>query len=207
MVGQHARGAGGAAPPSRPGGTAAVLLAATGLPLAGAVAGELTGNGGGPLFALGAVLGTGVAAARCTRPGRWWVVIAAPPAVLAARAGTAWAAGSDAAQGKALASSAVRWVVDAFPVMAVAVLVALSVVAGRALLAARSARTGPTASRSTSKTKATSTSTSTSTSRIPNPRATAAPGSAPTAAPNSAPTPAPAAVPAGPTADRRRRHG
>ncbi|MCX4755902.1 DUF6542 domain-containing protein [Kitasatospora purpeofusca] len=147
MVGQHARGVGGAAPPSRPGGTAAVLLAATGLPLAGAVAGELTGNGGGPLFALGAVLGTGVAAARCTRPGRWWVVIAAPPAVLAARAGTAWAAGSDAAQGKALASSAVRWVVDAFPVMAVALLVALSVVAGRALLAARSARTGPTADR------------------------------------------------------------
>ncbi|MFD4908745.1 DUF6542 domain-containing protein [Kitasatospora purpeofusca] len=201
MVGQHARGAGGAAPPSRPGGTAAVLLAATGLPLAGAVAGELTGNGGGPLFALGAALGTGVAAARCTRPGRWWVVIAAPPVVLAARAGTAWADGSDAAQGKPLASSAVRWVVDAFPVMAVAVLVALSVVAGRALLAARSARTGPTASTSTSKTK------STSTSRIPNPRPTVAPTADSTVAPSSAPTPTPAAVPAGPTADRRRRHG
>ncbi|WP_405007934.1 hypothetical protein OHV13_31125 [Kitasatospora purpeofusca] len=189
MVGQHARGAGGAAPPSRPGGTAAVLLAATGLPLAGAVAGELTGNGGGPLFALGAVLGTGAAAARCTRAGRWWVVIAAPPVVLAARAGTAWAAGSDAAQGKALASSAVRWVVDAFPVMAVAVLVALSVVAGRAALAARSARTGPTAS--------------TSASRIPNPRRTADPNSTPA----PAPAPAPAAVTAGRTADRRRRHG
>ncbi|MEK2490416.1 DUF6542 domain-containing protein [Kitasatospora purpeofusca] len=205
MVGQHARGAGGAAPPSRPGGTAAVLLAATGLPLAGAVAGELTGSGGGPLFALGAVLGTGVAAARCTRPGRWWVVIAAPPAVLAARAGTAWAAGSDAAQGKALASSAVRWVVDAFPVMAAALLVALSVVAGRALLAARSARTGPTASESRSTSKSRSTGPSTSTSRIPNPRPTPAPNSAP--APSSAPTPTPAAVPAGPTADRRRRHG
>ncbi|WP_406110661.1 DUF6542 domain-containing protein [Kitasatospora purpeofusca] len=199
MVGQHARGAGGAAPPSRPGGTAVVLLAATGLPLAGAVAGELTGNGGGPLFVLGAVLGTGVAAARCTRPGRWWVVIAAPPVVLAARAGTAWAAGSDAAQGKALASSAVRWVVDAFPVMAVAVLVALSVVAGRAVLAARSARTGPTASTSTS----TSTGTGTSTSGIPNPRRTADPNSTP----SPAPSPTPAAVPAGPTADRRRRHG
>ncbi|WP_052709439.1 DUF6542 domain-containing protein, partial [Streptomyces sp. NRRL S-495] len=148
MVGQHARGTGGAAPLPRPGGTAAVLLAATGLPLAGAIAGELTGNGGGPLFALGAVLGTGVAVARCTRRGRWWVVIAAPPVVLAARAGTAWAVGAvgadgaDAVQGKALASAAVRWVVDAFPVMAAAVLVALSVVAGRAVLTARSARTG-----------------------------------------------------------------
>ncbi|MFB8062087.1 DUF6542 domain-containing protein [Kitasatospora purpeofusca] len=183
MVGQHARGAGGAAPPPRPGGTAVVLLAATGLPLAGAVAGELTGNGGGPLFALGAVLGTGVAAARCTRSGRWWVVIAAPPVVLAARAGTAWAAGADAARGKALASSAVRWVVDAFPVMAVAVIVALSVVAGRAALAARSARTGPSADPS----------------RIPKPRRTADPGS------DRPPTPA--AVNAGPTTDRRRRHG
>ncbi|MFB7382960.1 DUF6542 domain-containing protein, partial [Kitasatospora purpeofusca] len=165
------------------GGTAVVLLAATGLPLAGAVAGELTGNGGGPLFALGAVLGTGVAAARCTRSGRWWVVIAAPPVVLAARAGTAWAAGADAARGKALASSAVRWVVDAFPVMAVAVIVALSVVAGRAALAARSARTGPSADPS----------------RIPKPRRTADPGS------DRPPTPA--AVNAGPTTDRRRRHG
>ncbi|MFD9068251.1 DUF6542 domain-containing protein [Kitasatospora purpeofusca] len=204
MVGQHARGAGGAAPPSRSGGTAAVLLAAAGLPLAGAVAGELTGNGGGPLFALGAVLGTGVAAARCTRPGRWWVVIAAPPVVLVARVGTAWAAGSDAAQGKALASSAVRWVVDAFPVMAVALLVALSVVAGRAALAARSARstrTGPTANPS----------------RVPNPRRTAGPRRAADprriadpstdrpATPAAVPTPA--AAPAGPTTDRRRRHG
>ncbi|MFJ4793673.1 DUF6542 domain-containing protein [Kitasatospora purpeofusca] len=201
MVGQHARGAGGAAPPSRPGGTAAVLLAAAGLPLAGAVAGELTGNGGGPLFALGAVLGTGVAAARCTRPGRWWVVIAAPPVVLVARVGTAWAAGSDAAQGKALASSAVRWVVDAFPVMAVALLVALSVVAGRAALAARSARsarstrTGPTANRS----------------RVPNPRRTADPRQAADPSTDRPATPAavptPAAAPAGPTTDRRRRHG
>ncbi|WP_053645136.1 DUF6542 domain-containing protein, partial [Streptomyces sp. XY431] len=173
MVGQHARDTGGAAPLPRSDGTAAVLLAATGLPLAGAIAGELTGNGGGPLFALGAVLGTGVAAARCTRPGRWWVVIAAPPVVLAARAGTAWAVGADAVQGKALASAAVRWVVDAFPVMAVAVLVALSVVAGRAVLTARSARTGPPASPTASKAASTSSSATTSpsptTSRIPNP--------------------------------------
>ncbi|MFF7588293.1 DUF6542 domain-containing protein [Kitasatospora purpeofusca] len=192
MVGQHARGAGGAAPPPRPGGTAVVLLAATGLPLAGAIAGELTGNGGGPLFALGAVLGTGAAAARCTRPGRWWVVTAAPPVVLAARAGTAWAAGADAAQGKALASSAVRWVVDAFPVMAVAVIVALSVVAGRAVLAARSARTGPSRTPGPSP--------------IPGPRPSAVPTPAGPAAPAPA-VPAPAAVNAGPTADRRRRHG
>ncbi|MDY0813683.1 DUF6542 domain-containing protein [Kitasatospora purpeofusca] len=194
MVGQHARGAGGATPPPRPGGTAAVLLAATGLPLAGAVAGELTGNGGGPLFALGAVLGTGIAAARCTRPGRWWVVIAAPPVVLAARAGTAWAAGAEDGQGKALATAAVRWVVDAFPVMAVAVLVALSVVAGRAALTARSARTGPTAS--------------TSASRIPSPRPRPIQTPTPTpAAIPTTPTPTPAAVTVDRTADRRRRHG
>ncbi|MFJ8430921.1 DUF6542 domain-containing protein [Kitasatospora sp. NPDC094019] len=197
MAGQHARGAVGALPPSRPGGTATVLLAATGLPLAGAVAGELAGNGGGPLFALGAVLGTGFAAARCTRPGRWWVVIAAPLVVLAARVGTAWAA--DAAGGKALASAAVRWVVDAFPVMAAAVLVALSVVVGRAAFAARSARSARTG-------------------RSSRPSTSPATSPAPTLIPAQAQVPPPppvstrararaAAAAAGPTTDRRHRHG
>ncbi|MER5355971.1 DUF6542 domain-containing protein, partial [Kitasatospora sp. NPDC002551] len=92
------------------------------------------GHGGGPLFAAGAVLGTGAAAALCGRAGRWWVVIAAPPVALAARAGTAYLADRETLRGNALASAAVRWVVGAFPVMAAAVVAGLLVVAVRALL-------------------------------------------------------------------------
>ncbi|MET8701195.1 DUF6542 domain-containing protein [Kitasatospora sp. NPDC004723] len=124
----------------RSGGALPVLLAAVGLPLLGAVAGELTGSGGGALFAAGAVLGSGVAAALCGRAGRWWVVMAAPPVVLAARAGTAYLADREGLQGKALASAAVRWVVGAFPVMAWAVAVALLVVVVRVVLDRRARR-------------------------------------------------------------------
>ncbi|MFE6865767.1 DUF6542 domain-containing protein [Kitasatospora sp. NPDC057692] len=122
-----------------------MLLAAVGLPSAGAVAGELAGHGGGPLFAAGSVLGTGTAAALCGRAGRWWVVIAAPPVVLAARAATAYLADRDGLRGKALASAAVRWVVGAFPVMAAAVAVALLVVLVRVLLDRRARRDRPAA--------------------------------------------------------------
>ncbi|MFF7454351.1 DUF6542 domain-containing protein [Kitasatospora sp. NPDC008115] len=124
----------------RSGGALPALLAAVGLPPAGAVAGELAGHGGGPLFAAGAVLGTGGAALLCGRAGRWWVVIAAPPVVLAARAGTAYLAERDGLQGKALASAAVRWVVGAFPVMAAAVVAALLAVVVRVVLDRRAAR-------------------------------------------------------------------
>ncbi|MFE7558867.1 DUF6542 domain-containing protein [Kitasatospora sp. NPDC057500] len=117
-----------------------MLLAAVGLPLAGAVAGELAGHGGGPLFAAGAVLGTGGAALLCGRAGRWWVVIAAPPVVLAARAGTAYLADRDGLQGRALVSAAVRWVVGAFPVMAAAVVAALLAVVVRVVLDRRADR-------------------------------------------------------------------
>ncbi|MEV6979561.1 DUF6542 domain-containing protein [Kitasatospora sp. NPDC093806] len=158
----------------RRGNRLSVLSAALGLPLLGAVAGELTGSGGGPLFAVGAVLGSGLAAALCTRPGRWWVVTAAPPVVLAARAATAYLADRDAHQGKALASAAVRWVVEAFPVMGAAVATALLVVAVRAVLARR-ARPGRNAQQDRRATRRRSTGTP-----DPNPHPASTPPPSPT---------------------------
>ncbi|MEV7598338.1 DUF6542 domain-containing protein [Kitasatospora sp. NPDC089797] len=117
----------------RRGGLVAAL-AAVGLPLLGGVADELGGPGVGVLFAIGAVLGTGIAALLCSRTGRWWVVTAAPLVVLFTAAGVEYAADPQKYQGKALGTGAVRWVVGAFPVMAVAVAVALVVIVVRVVL-------------------------------------------------------------------------
>ncbi|MFJ9457049.1 DUF6542 domain-containing protein [Kitasatospora sp. NPDC101447] len=106
---------------------------AVGLPVLGAVADESGGPGVGLLFAAGSVLGTGVAAALCSRPGRWWVVTAAPVVVLLAAAGVEFAAHPDKYRGRNLGTGTLRWVVEAFPVMAAAVGVALAVVVGRAV--------------------------------------------------------------------------
>ncbi|MEV7773728.1 DUF6542 domain-containing protein [Kitasatospora sp. NPDC086791] len=106
---------------------------AVGLPLLGAVADELGGPGVGLLFAVGAVLGTGAAAAVCSRAGRWWVVTAAPVVVLLVASGVEYAADPERYQGKNLGTGALRWVVEAFPVMATAVGVALAVAVGRAV--------------------------------------------------------------------------
>ncbi|MER7578549.1 DUF6542 domain-containing protein [Kitasatospora sp. NPDC097691] len=108
--------------------------AAVGLPVLGGVADELGGTGVGLLFAAGSVLGTGVAAALCTRPGRWWVVTAAPVVVLLAASAVEYAAHPDTYRGRNLGTGTLRWVVEAFPVMAVAVGAALAVVVGRVVL-------------------------------------------------------------------------
>ncbi|MFF7988918.1 DUF6542 domain-containing protein [Kitasatospora xanthocidica] len=112
-------------------GGAVAVLAAVGLPVLGGVADEFGGPGVGVLFAVGAVLGTGAAAAVCSRPGRWWVVTAAPVVVLLAASGVEYAAHAEKYQGRNLGTGALRWVVGAFPVMAAAVGVALLVVVGR----------------------------------------------------------------------------
>ncbi len=114
----------------RRGGLVAAL-SAVGLPVLGGVADELGGPGVGILFAAGSVLGTAVAAALCSRPGRWWVVTAAPVVVLLAASGVEYAAHPDTYQGRNLGTGALRWVVGAFPVMAATVGVALVVVVGR----------------------------------------------------------------------------
>ncbi|MFJ8622495.1 DUF6542 domain-containing protein [Kitasatospora sp. NPDC093550] len=117
----------------RRGGLVAVC-SAVGLPVLGGIADEFGGPGVGILFAMGSVLGTGAAAAVCSRPGRWWVVTAAPVVVLLAASGVEYAAHPDAYQGRNLGTGALRWVVGAFPVMATAVGVALLVTVGRAVL-------------------------------------------------------------------------
>ncbi|WP_316525852.1 DUF6542 domain-containing protein [Kitasatospora brasiliensis] len=122
----------------RRGGVAAAL-SAVGLPLLGAVADELDGPGVGFLFAVGSVLGTAAAVALCGRAGRWWVLTAAPVVVLLTASGVEYLAHPEKYQGKNLGTGALRWVVGAFPVMAVAVGVALAVVVAREAAARRRA--------------------------------------------------------------------
>lgn len=130
-------------PQARRVGALPVVLTAVGLPLLGGIADELGGPGVGILFAVGAVLGTGAAAALCTRAGRWWVVSAAPIVVLAGACAVEYAAAPDKYQGKALGPGALRWVVGAFPVMTAAVTAALLVIGVRTVLDRR--RPGPAA--------------------------------------------------------------
>ncbi|ARF82386.1 DUF6542 domain-containing protein [Kitasatospora aureofaciens] len=151
---QRSRGAGGATDPSRQGraqrsgasrrrqqarrrGSLVAALAAVGLPLLGGTADELGGPGVGILFAVGAVLGTGIAALLCSRSGRWWVVTGAPLVVLLTASGVEYLSDPVRYQGKGLGAGAVRWVVEAFPVMAEAVAVALLVIVVRTVLEGR----------------------------------------------------------------------
>ncbi|MGW2375719.1 MULTISPECIES: DUF6542 domain-containing protein [Kitasatospora] len=120
----------------RRGGPLAALTA-VGLPLVGGIADELSGPGAGILFAVGAVLGTGLAALLCSRAGRWWVVTAAPVVVLLTASGVEYLCNPDKYQGKGLGTGAVRWMVGAFPVMAEAVAVVLLVIVVRAVLERR----------------------------------------------------------------------
>ncbi|MFF7636075.1 DUF6542 domain-containing protein [Kitasatospora sp. NPDC008050] len=116
------------------------VLPALGLPVCGAVVDELTRSGPGPVFAVCAVLGAGLAAALSSRAGWWWVSTSAPITVLAVASGSQYLAHHDSLRGSALATAAARWVVHAFPVMAAALLAALLVIALRAVLAPRRAR-------------------------------------------------------------------
>ncbi|MET8629370.1 DUF6542 domain-containing protein [Kitasatospora sp. NPDC004669] len=109
-------------------------LAAVGVPLLGGIADELGGPGIGILFAVGAVLGTAVAAALCSWTGRWWVVTAAPIVVLLTASGVEYVSNPDKYHGKGLGTGAVRWVVGAFPVMAEAVAAGLVVIVIRTVL-------------------------------------------------------------------------
>ncbi|MFF7634014.1 DUF6542 domain-containing protein [Kitasatospora sp. NPDC008050] len=128
-----------AAPPARHRG--AVVLLAVALPLAGALADELTGPGLGLIFACCAVLGTAGAAALAGRAGWWWVLPAPPPVVLAAWAGAELLGDSAKYQGsKALATGSVRWLVHGFPVMVESIGAALAVILIRLVLQKRNRR-------------------------------------------------------------------
>ncbi|WP_327067443.1 DUF6542 domain-containing protein [Kitasatospora sp. NBC_01302] len=128
-----------AAPPARH--RVPALLLAVALPLAGALADELTGPGLGLVFACCAVLGTAGAAALASRAGWWWVLPAPPPVVLAAWAGAELLGDSSKYQGsKALATGSVRWLVHGFPVMAESIGAALAVILIRLVLQKRNRR-------------------------------------------------------------------
>ncbi|MFJ9692826.1 DUF6542 domain-containing protein [Kitasatospora sp. NPDC101183] len=109
------------------------MLLALGLPLVGAGIDEASGPGVGWAFALCAVLGTGAAAAVCTRRGWWWVLACSPVVVLGVTAVVELLANRDKYQGKALATGAAKWLVHGFPVMAQAATAAVLVIAVRAI--------------------------------------------------------------------------
>ncbi len=128
------RRAGGRGPrPAEPQGGKGgrTALFALGLPVLGAVADELIGSGIGTVFAVCAVLGTGLAALVSSRPGWWWVATAPPIVVLVVTAGAEMLVHGDKYQGKALATGAAGWAIHGFPVMASAVGAALLVVVVR----------------------------------------------------------------------------
>ncbi|WP_157882259.1 DUF6542 domain-containing protein [Streptomyces rubellomurinus] len=132
---RRAAGRPAAATPTRPlsGGPALPAVVAVGLPLIGAAVDELSGPGMGWVFAVCAVLGTGLAAALCTRSGWWWVLAASPVVVLAVTAGAELLANSEKYHGTALATGSTKWVVYGFPVMAKAAAAALLVIVVRVI--------------------------------------------------------------------------
>jgi hypothetical protein len=123
----------GTAPLSR------IALLALALPVAGALLDELLGSALGWAFAIAAVLAAVLAAMNCTRDGTW-LVLSAPPLVVAAiTVVTEQLANSSASHGK-LATSAVHWAVDAFPAMAAAEVTVIAVLAGRVVRSRRNRR-------------------------------------------------------------------
>ena len=109
----------------------AVLI---GLPL---VAGMISG-GGGLVLDIGAVLGAGIAAALCSRPGAWWVSTATPPVVLLMALAGFFVRDSSSTTGK-FATNMAKCVAGAFPAMGAALAVAVVVGVAR-LVAARRGR-------------------------------------------------------------------
>ena len=111
--------------------SAAALIA---LPLVAA----LISGGSGLVFDAGAVLGAGVAAALCSRPGAWWVSTATPPVVLLMALAGLFVRDSSGTTGK-FATNLAKCVAGAFPAMGVALAVAVVVGVAR-LVAARRGR-------------------------------------------------------------------
>ncbi|MQS13663.1 hypothetical protein F7Q99_15625 [Streptomyces kaniharaensis] len=101
------------------------------LPAAGAGIDETSGPGMGIAFAVGAVVGTALAATLSSRNGWWWVLCASPLLVLGVTAAAELLANGDAYRGKALATGSAKWVVHGFPVMAAAAGAAVLVIVVR----------------------------------------------------------------------------
>jgi hypothetical protein len=62
--------------------SALTALIAVAVPAAGGIAAGMNGNGDGPIFQAGAVIGAGVATLLATRRGLWWLIPAQPMIVV-----------------------------------------------------------------------------------------------------------------------------
>ena len=62
--------------------SALTVLVAVAVPVAGGIAAGMNGNGDGPIFQAGAVLGAGITTLMATRRGLWWLVPAQPMVVV-----------------------------------------------------------------------------------------------------------------------------
>lgn len=114
-------------------------MVALGLPVAGALTDELVGSALGWAFAITAVLAAVLAALNCTRQATWLVVSAPPLVVAAITVAAEELANGSGAHGK-LTTSAVHWAVDAFPAMAAAEVTLIAVLAVRLVRSSRNRR-------------------------------------------------------------------
>jgi hypothetical protein len=146
-----AQGAGRAEPPgghghgrrAGPAGAARRLPAvvpAVGLPVFGALVGELTGSRVGAVFAVCSVLGAALAMLTSSRRGWWWVVTTTPVVILTVAFGIDYLAHSGDYRGTLLATHGLERVGHAFPVMGAAVLTALLVIVVRRVQSGRGRR-------------------------------------------------------------------
>ncbi|MFE0459764.1 DUF6542 domain-containing protein [Kitasatospora sp. NPDC058965] len=120
-----------------------VVATALGLPVLGALGGELLGDSPGTGWAVLTVLGFALAAQMATRAGWWWVLSSVAPVVLASYTGAEYLAHRDEyADTKQLATGAARWASAAFPTMAWALGAALLVVLVRLLRERKGSRRG-----------------------------------------------------------------
>ena len=62
--------------------SALTALVAVAVPVAGGIAAGMNGDGDGPIFQAGAVLGAGITTLMATRRGLWWLVPAQPMVVV-----------------------------------------------------------------------------------------------------------------------------
>lgn len=123
--------------------SALTALVAVAVPVAGGIAAGLSGNGDGPVFQAGAVLGAGIATLMATRRGLWWLV-PAQPMVVVPSAVLGMLLGEPAGTSRTkMGTDSVSALHHAF----VITLVALAVVAVVAVLKAATGHDGETGSR------------------------------------------------------------
>ncbi|MFF0393963.1 DUF6542 domain-containing protein [Kitasatospora sp. NPDC004615] len=107
------------------------VLPALGLPVLGALADEMFGDGLGWLYATCAVVGAAMAALVATRRGWWWIVSGAPVVTLTVACAVDYLAHGDHYQGAGLATQGLKLVSGQFWPMIAALVAALLAAAVR----------------------------------------------------------------------------